>query len=119
MKFFMVLHADPNSTAINGPSEEFMARMGEWVGQQMATGKVIATGAWEPAQQATVVGPVAGRAAIVDGPYTEAKELVGGFVLVEEETRAAAIAGATEFVQFHIDPWAGWNGWSEVREVFE
>lgn len=119
MKFFMVLHPDPASTAIDGPSDEFMERMGEWIGPQMTSGKVIATGAWEPAQQATVVGPVSGRAAIVDGPYTEAKELVGGFVLIEEESRAAAIAGAEEFVQFHIDNWPGWNGWSEVRQVYE
>ena len=119
MKFFMLLHPDPNSTAVNGPSEEFMQEMGSWIGSQMATGKVIATGAWEPAQQATVVGPLDGRAAIVDGPYTEAKELVGGFVLIEEPSRDDAIKGAQEFVQFHIDNWPGWNGWSEVRQVYE
>jgi hypothetical protein len=96
-----------------------MARMGEWVGSQLQTGKIIATGAWEPAQQATVVSPVGGRASVVDGPYTEARELVGGFVLIEEESRDAAIAGAQEFVQFHIDHWPGWNGFSEVRQVFE
>jgi hypothetical protein len=119
MKFFMILHPDPNSTAANGPSEQFMAAMGEYIAPQMASGKVIATGAMEPIQQATIVEPVAGKATVVDGPFTEAKELVGGWVIVEAESRDEAVAGAREFIQLHVDQWPGWNGYSEVHEVYE
>ena len=93
--------------------------MGGFVGDAFASGKVIATGGMEPAQQATIVEPVAGKAAVVDGPYTEAKELVGGWVLLNAESRAEAIAEARRFIQLHIDNWPGWNGFGDVREVFE
>ena len=70
-----------------------MAQMGEYVTRQMASGKVIATGAMEPIQAGTVIAPVDGKARIVDGPYTEAKELIAGWVLLEADSRDEAIKG--------------------------
>jgi hypothetical protein len=118
MKFFSILRPDPDSTASDGPSQEFVALMGEYFATRMASNKVLATGAMEPIQKATIVEPVAGRASVVDGPFTEAKELVGGWVLIEAESRDEAVQGSKDFVQFHIDNWPGWNGFSEVHEVY-
>jgi len=119
MKFFSILHPDPNSTATQGPSMEFMSKMGEYIGPYMTNGKVIATGAMEPIQQATIVEPVKGMANVVDGPFTEAKELVGGWVLLNADSRDDAVQVAKDFIQLHIDHWPGWNGWSETHEVYE
>jgi hypothetical protein len=119
VKFFITLVPDPNSTAAQGPSAEFMSLMGGYVMKQMSSGKVIATGAMEPIQAGTVVAPVDHQARIVDGPYAEAKELVAGWVLVNADSRDEAIRGSEEFIQFHIDHWPGWNGRGVVREVFE
>ncbi len=119
MKFFITLVPDPASTASQGPSVEFMGAMGEYVTKQFASGKVIATGAMEPIQAGTVVAPVERQARIVDGPYTEAKELIAGWVLINADSRDEAIRGAQEFVQMHIDHWPGWNGQGVVREVLE
>ena len=117
MRFFITLVPDPDSTAAQGPSEEFIGAMGEYVMRQMASGKVIATGAMEPIQAGTVTAPVDGKARTVDGPYTEAKELIAGWVLLEADSREEAIAGSEEFIQMHIDGWPGWNGHGLVREV--
>ena len=116
MKFFITLVPDPSSTATQAPSDEFMAMMGEYVTRQISSGKVIATGAMEPIQAGTVVAPVAREARIVDGPYTEAKELVAGWVLLTPN-RARMRSESEEFVQMHIDHWPGWNGHGIVREV--
>jgi len=119
MRFFTTLVADPGSTAVNPPSQEFYGVMGQYIEKQLASGKVIATGAMEPIQAGTVVAPVGGEARIVDGPYAEAKELVAGWVLLEADSRAEAISGAEEFVQLHIDHWPGWNGHGVVRQVLD
>ena len=119
MRFFISLAPDPDSTAVSGPSEEFMEMMGRYVVDHMATGKVIATGAMEPIQTGTVVAPVSGQARVVDGPYTEAKELVAGWVLLEADSRDEAITQAEEFIQLHLDHWPGWNGHSVVRQVLD
>lgn len=118
MKFFISLVPDPTSTAAQQPTPEFYGIMGDYVSKAFATGKVIATGAMEPVQQATVVAPVSKEARVIDGPYTEAKELVAGWVLLEAESRQEAIDTASEFVQLHIDNWPGWNGHGRIQEVY-
>jgi hypothetical protein len=118
MQFFITLVPDPASTATEAPSDEFMAMMGEYVTRQISSGKVIATGAMEPIQAGTVVAPVEHAARIVDGPYTEAKELVAGWVLLSADSREEAIKQSEEFIQMHIDHWPGWNGHGIVREVY-
>jgi hypothetical protein len=118
VKFFISLVPDPNSTAAQQPTPEFYGIMDGYVSKALASGKVIATGAMEPIQQATVVAPVSREARVVDGPYTEAKELVAGWVLLEADSRKEAIDNASEFVQLHIDHWPGWNGHGKVQEVY-
>ena len=118
MKFFISLVPDPNSTAVQQPTPEFYRIMDGYISKALATGKVIATGAMEPVQQATIVAPVSKKVRVVDGPYTEAKELVGGWVLVEADSRQHAIDSAAEFIQLHIDHWPGWNGHGRIQEVY-
>jgi len=118
MKFFISLVPDPDSTATQQPTPEFYGIMGDFVSKAFASGKVIATGAMEPVQQATVVAPVRNQARVIDGPYTEAKELFAGWVLLEAQSRDEAIDTASEFVQLHIDNWPGWNGHGRIQEVY-
>jgi hypothetical protein len=118
VKFFISLVPDPDSTATQQPTPEFYGIMGDYVSKAFASGKVIATGAMEPVQQATVVAPVRNEARVIDGPYTEAKELVAGWVLLVADSRDEAIDTASEFVQLHIDNWPGWNGHGRVQEVY-
>ena len=73
-----------------------------------------------PSSQGALVVIKDGQITVTDGPYAEAKELVGGWIIVDFPSKAAAIAQAKKFVEVHrqiLGP--DYEGYSEVRQVFE
>ncbi|MGH7529441.1 MAG: YciI family protein [Gemmatimonadales bacterium] len=54
-----------------------------------------------------------------DGPFTESKEVIGGYAVLELPTREEAIRAAVDFMQFHAQHWPGWEGEMEVRQMYE
>jgi hypothetical protein len=66
---------------------------------------------------ATVIHGSHGKITMVDGPFTESKELIGGYAFVEVETWAEAVEAARKIVAVHTDYWPEWEGSAEVRRV--
>ena len=60
-----------------------------------------------------------GHLSVVDGPFTEAKEMIGGFAVFELESREAAVESAVRFMQLHKQHWPEWDGVTEVRQMFD
>jgi hypothetical protein len=56
-----------------------------------------------------------GKLSVVDGPFVEAKEVIGGYAIFELWDKDEAVAMATEFMQLHKDFMPGWEGTCEVR----
>ena len=57
------------------------------------------------------------KLAVTDGPFTEAKEVVGGYAVFEFATKEAAVAAAVEFMDLHKQFCPGWEGTCEVRAI--
>ena len=66
---------------------------------------------------ATVIHGSHGKITMVDGPFTESKELIGGYAFIEVETWAEAVEAARKIVAAHTDYWPEWEGSAEVRRV--
>ena len=58
-----------------------------------------------------------GQVTAIDGPFTESKEVVGGFAIIEFKSKEEAIEGAKQFMELHKKFWPGWEGETEVRQV--
>ena len=58
-----------------------------------------------------------GQVSAIDGPYTEAKEVVGGFAMFELKSHQEALEGAMNFMELHKKYWPGWEGETEIRQV--
>ena len=56
---------------------------------------------------------------MTDGPFAESKEVIGGWAIVDVDSKAEAIQVATEFMELHRKHWPGFQGESEVRAMFE
>ena len=56
---------------------------------------------------------------MTDGPFTEAKEIIGGYAQFEFKSREEAVASAVEFMELHRKYWPGWEGETEVREMMD
>src|SRR5215470_8735691 len=95
------------------PTQEDIARMGKFVEEMMKSGKLLATEGCLPSEKGARVRLSSGKFNVVDGPFTESKELVAGFALLQTESKEEAI----ELIKKFLDV-AG-DGETEIRQVYE
>jgi hypothetical protein len=111
MRFLGYTLADP-STPIPPPSRDMMQKMGAFVEEATKAGVLLATGGVGPVEEAVKVRYSGGEFTVLDGPFTEAKELVGGWALMEVRDKAEAIEWVKRFLAI-----AG-EGESTIRQVY-
>ncbi len=105
MRYLMMSLADDNQ-----PDEVLYAEMAKFIEEMSAAGVLLATGGLEPG--GTRITSVGEEITVVDGPFTEAKEAVGGFALVEVRSKEEAIEMAKRFRRIVGD------GVSVIQQVF-
>lgn len=117
MKYLMFIKHKESTTV--QPPPALMAAMGEFVGRMFQQGLVKDTGGLKPLSQSTVIRSNGGKLQVIDGPYSEAKEVIGGYALVEVSSHAQAMEVATEFMELHRVHWPEFECESEIRQVEE
>jgi hypothetical protein len=93
--------------------------MGKAMSEAFAAGSMIDAGGLYPTAQSTEIRVANGAVSQTDGPYAEAKEVVGGYAILEARSPEEAIEGARRVAQIHVDFWPGWEGSVEVRRISE
>jgi len=114
MKFMMFIkHAeDVRSQPI---PQGLLEAMGKFVEASFKSGVLKETAGLKPTAEGTRIRLSGGKLHVTDGPFTEAKEVVGGFAIVDVESRQEALKIAREFMDLHRVHWPGFEGESEVR----
>jgi len=97
MRFLGYTMGDP-SAPMPEPTPELMEEMGKFVEEATKAGVLVATGGIAPFAEATRVTLADGKFTVVDGPYAEAKELVGGWALMETRDKDEAIEWTKRFL---------------------
>ena len=95
------------------PSPEEIAKMGKLIEESMRAGKLLATEGCLPTALGARVRIANGNVTVTDGPFTESKEVVGGFAILQANSKAEAIEIAKEFLAV-----VG-QGECELRQIFE
>ena len=98
------------------PAELYQA-MGAYIERVAAAGHVVVMGGLLPTSAGFTVRAEGGKPVVTDGPFAEATEVVGGYAILQAESREQVEELVREFVQVHIDTWPGWEGTSEVRQI--
>ena len=114
MPYFSIIRANEHQGV---PPEGLMKAMDAYVAKTLKEGTVVSTGGLAPGAAGVRVRIAGGKLKVTDGPFTESKEMVGGYAVLAAKTREEAIRAATEFMQMHVDHWPGWEGECEVREL--
>jgi hypothetical protein len=91
--------------------------MGEFVGAAMKRGAIIDTAGLQPTSAGHRVRLQGGKIRVIDGPFTESKEIVGGYALINAASQADALALAREFMDLHLKHWPEFEGECEVRPL--
>lgn len=114
-RFLVLIHVDENGSS-GPPSESMLSAMRDFQ-TDTTYGQIIDDGGLAPSSSALRVQSDAGRVAVLDGPYAEAKEVVGGFFVVESSSAADIAIWTRAFIELHAAHWPGLSFVAEVREI--
>ena len=102
MRYLMMVKATPDYESGKPPSPALMAGMGQLTEEMMKAGVVLSSEGLQPSRNGVRLRHARGRTAVTDGPFAEAKELIGGFAIVRAASKAEAIALAQRVVDVHV-----------------
>ena len=114
MRFMVLVKA---SETIGPPPEEFLEAVAKAADEAVRVGKLIETGGLFPSEAGARIQLRKGVLNVKDGPFSESKELVGGWGIVEAESKAEAVEGVVGLLELHKKYWPGWEGEAEVRQM--
>ncbi|HEY3656095.1 MAG TPA: YciI family protein [Steroidobacteraceae bacterium] len=112
MRFmYIVTSPRPQGT----PTPELMEAMHKLADREIKAGRMLDSGGLMPVATGAQVRITNGQLSVVDGPFVETKEVIGGYAIFELRNKEEAVAAAVEFMQLHKDFMPGWEGTCEVR----
>jgi hypothetical protein len=115
MRFMMIVkHAEKQGP----PPKQLMDAIGKLTEEAAQAGTMLGSGGLGPTALGARVRLSDGRVTVTDGPFTEAKEVVGGYAQFELKSKEEAIQSAIRFMELHKQYWPGWEGETEIRQMF-
>jgi hypothetical protein len=115
MRFMMLVKHAENS---GPPPKELMDAIAILSEEAVRNGTMLGNGGLAPMAQSTRVRVSKGRLTVTDGPFAEAKEVIGGYAQFEMKSKEEAIEGAVRFMELHKKYWPEWEGETEIRQIF-
>jgi hypothetical protein len=113
---FMMMVKHPE---VSGPPPKALMDAIDKITQEAINNKtLVVAGGLMPLAQSNAVKISGGKLSVIDGPFSEAKEVVGGFAIFDLKSKEEALEGAKQFMELHRQHWPGWEGTTEVRQMF-
>jgi len=116
MRFMIIVKASKDSEAGVMPEEKLFAEMATYHEELQKAGALLDASGLQPSSKACRIKYSGGKRAVVDGPFTEAKELIAGYTLIQVKSREEAMEWARRFPN---PAGEGKDGEIEVRQLFE
>ena len=115
MRVMVIVKANEESEAGGMPGEQLLAEMGKYNEELAKAGVLLAGEGLQPSSKGARVRFSGDKRTVTDGPFTETKELIAGFWLIQAKSKEEAI----EWVKRCPNPMPGSEGEIEIRQVFE
>jgi hypothetical protein len=121
MRFMMMIKADKNTEAGVLPDEKILAAMGEYNNELVKAGALLGAEGLQPTSKGFRITNSGGKITVTDGPFTEAKEIVAGYWIIQAKSKQEAIEWAKRvpFEAGESPATAGGVGQIEIRQLFE
>ena len=101
------------------PPAGLYEEMGKFIEETTKSGNFVGGAGLQPTSAGTRVKLKGGKIAVVDGPFTESKEIVGGYAIIDAKSRDEALGLARRFMELHQKHWPTFEGECEVRPFEE
>ena len=115
MRFMMLVKSAENS---GPPPTQLMDAIARLAEDAAKAGRMLGSGGLAPTAQSSRVRLSGGRLTVIDGPFAETKEVVGGYAQFEFKSKREAIESAMQFMDLHRQYWPGWEGETEIRQIY-
>jgi hypothetical protein len=93
--------------------------MGKFIEETTKSGNFVGGAGLQPSSAGARVRLRSGKISVMDGPFTETKEIVGGYAIMDAASRDEALALARRFMELHKDYWPAFEGECELRPLEE
>ena len=103
MRFLSMIRINENSGRV--PSEQLMTDMGKLIEELTQAGSLIRTAGLRPTSEGMRVRLRRGKLTTIDGPFTETKDVIGGYAILEAPSMEEAVALTKRFLEVHGDEW--------------
>ena len=114
MRFLSMIRVNENTGQV--PSERLMTDMGKLIDEWMKAGVLVDTAGLRPTKEGSRLRLRGGKISVTDGPFTETKEVIGGFAMLKADSKEQAIELTRSFLEIHGTEW---DIECEVRQVEE
>jgi len=115
MKFMMIVK---HKEGYGFPPKELMDAIGKLSEEAVNAGTMLGSGGLKPTDTGVRVRLSNGKITASDGPFTESKEIIGGYAQFELKSKEEAVQSAVRFMELHRKHWPGWEGETEVRQMY-
>ncbi|MCE4025242.1 YciI family protein [Microbacterium sp. Au-Mic1] len=106
MRYLLLIRPDIEDLPADwGPDPRLEEEMGHLLEEMTKAGVLLDTAGLRPPEEGAVLRLAAGDVTVVDGPFTESKEMVGGYCLLQTRTRDEAVEWGTRFLRIHGPEW--------------
>jgi hypothetical protein len=113
MRFMMIVKSVEKS---GPPPKELMDAVAKLAEEATKAGEMIESGGLASTATGSRVRLSGGKLTVTDGPFTEAKEVFGGYAVFELKSKKEAVERAVVFMELHKQHWPGWEGETEIRQ---
>ena len=120
MRYMMMVKADKNYERGAPPDPKLMAAVGKLAQEMTRAGVLLETGGLLPSFKGARVRAAGGKVTVTDGPFIEAKEIIGGYAILQATSKEGAIELGKTFMQVHADVLVpSYEGELEIRQMFD
>jgi hypothetical protein len=119
MPRYLTLVRIDESMPFGPPPQALFDAMGKQMEQDTADGTLVDAQGLAPSSSGALATLADGKITVIDGPFSEAKEVVGGWSIFQVRSKDEAVEKAREFLQMHADHWPGCSLSVEIRELMD
>jgi hypothetical protein len=116
---YMMFIKHPQDYGNVQPPAALYEEMGKFIEETTRSGNFVGGAGLQPTSAGARVRLKAGEISVIDGPFTESKEIVGGYAIIDAKSRDEALALARRFMELHQKHWPTFEGECEVRPFEE
>jgi len=119
MRYMIIVTGSENLAASGPPPAALIEAIDRLSEEATKKGTLVSFGGLQPTSSGTRMRITNGKIITTDGPFTESKEVIGGFSIINAASKEEALEEARNFMELHRVHWPKWEGEIEIRLMYE